>query len=106
MRLNVNLMRVDLSSLRLAVFCADLGSLSAAARGLSMSIPRASYRLNRLEASFGCLLFERRPDGMKVTPAGVILVDHGRRVLEEIRRLDGEIRPFNKFVAAQQFHHE
>lgn len=83
----LNLARVDLVSIRLAVLCADCGSLSSACKAANMSKPSASQRLANLEATFGNRLFIRGYRGMRVTEAGVVFVGHARSILHEIERM-------------------
>lgn len=47
-----------------------LGSLAAASQELHLSVPALSRRIARLEADLGISLFERRPRGLALTPAG------------------------------------
>ena len=51
--MGTNLARYDLVSIRLAVVCAETGSLSEAARLLHMSLSGASHRLSSLEEALG-----------------------------------------------------
>ncbi|MBT2336613.1 LysR family transcriptional regulator [Variovorax paradoxus] len=83
-RATVNLARVDLLSLRIAVACAELGSLTAAARSMSCSPSTASFRLKALEQSFGTEFFIRVGHGLRVTRSGQQLVNHGRALLEHL----------------------
>lgn len=68
-----NLARFDLVSLRLVVLCAELGSLSAAARSGHLSVSGASSRLSRLEEAFGTALFRRHWRGLAPTKEGEIV---------------------------------
>lgn len=86
-----NLARFDLVSIRLAVYCAETGSLSAAARRANMSLSRASYRLTALECSFGTRLFERHCHGLHATDAGSVFVEHGRALLHTVNKLYDEL---------------
>tara|TARA_R110002167_G_scaffold137327_9_gene324271 strand:+ start:549 stop:1460 length:912 start_codon:yes stop_codon:yes gene_type:complete len=56
--------------LRIFLAVARDGSLSAAARQLKVSQPTVGRRLGALEASLSTRLFDRRPDGFVLTPAG------------------------------------
>jgi DNA-binding transcriptional LysR family regulator len=79
--MELNLARFDLVSIRLAVLCAELGSLSAAARKLHCSLSAGSYRLSMLEHSFGKPLFMRDRRGLHTTAAGELFVQHGKYIL-------------------------
>ncbi len=74
----INVAGIDFVSVRLVVLCAELGSLSAAARRGHLSLSSASHRLSNLEDFFGTRLFERDYRGLHVTEAGAVFVAHGR----------------------------
>jgi len=82
-----NLARLDLVSIRLAVYCDDTGSLSAAARRAHMSLSRASHRLSALESSVGIRLFDRHCHGLRATDAGAVFVSHARPLLRAVEQL-------------------
>ncbi|KRB78773.1 MULTISPECIES: LysR family transcriptional regulator [unclassified Sphingomonas] len=58
------------------------GGMSAAADAIGMSQPALTQGLAKLEAQLGVSLFERRPDGMKATSAGLLLVDRVEAAFE------------------------
>ncbi|NIF66880.1 LysR family transcriptional regulator, partial [Burkholderia sp. Cy-647] len=60
----------DWEDIRVFVALARHGSLSAAARALSVSHATISRRIQSLEQALGERLVERRPDGYVLTPAG------------------------------------
>lgn len=72
----------DLTALELLVAVADHGSLSAAARAVEMAQPNASRSLARLERHLGVGLVLRSTAGSTLTPAGLLVVEWARRVLE------------------------
>ena len=53
---------------------AELGSFSRAAAKLRVSTPALVKQVSGFEAEFGITLFERSHSGVKVTPAGALLV--------------------------------
>lgn len=55
----------------------------------TMSLPRSQLRrrLDALESEVGVLLLHRQADGIRLTPAGVVLVEQGRMLLKETARL-------------------
>lgn len=61
---------VDWEDIRVFVALARYGSLSAAARSLSLAHATISRRVQSLETVLGEKLVERRPDGYVLTPAG------------------------------------
>jgi DNA-binding transcriptional LysR family regulator len=84
LRARANLARFDLVTIRLAILCADGGSLAVAARQANMSKSNASQRLSDLESSVRTRLFARDHRGMHVTDAGTVFIDHGRKILKLI----------------------
>lgn len=80
-------MHFDLADLRLIVAIAETGSLSKAAAGLPTALSAASNRLRRFEAQCDLAVFVRHADGMTPTPAGRLLLDRARQVLQEAGRL-------------------
>ncbi len=86
-----NLARFDLVSVRLAVACAQFGSLSAAARASHLALAAASRRIRELEAAVGEPLFERHARGLIATAAGRVFARHGAALLQTMDRLGGEL---------------
>ena len=72
----------DLTALELLVGVADHGSLSGAARALGMAQPNASRSLARLERHLDTPLVVRSTTGSRLTPAGLLIVDWARGVLD------------------------
>lgn len=70
--------------LRLLVEVAEHGSFSAAAQALGYTQSAVSRQAAALEATAGRALFERRPDGVVLTPAGARLLVRAARVLDEL----------------------
>ncbi len=86
-----NLARFDLVSVRLAVACAQLGSLSAAARNAHLALAAASRRIRELEEAVGEPLFERHARGLITTAAGRVFARHGAALLQTMDRLGDEL---------------
>lgn len=59
---------------------AEQGSLSGAARVLGGSQPTMGRHVGALEARLGVRLFERAAGGLELTPTGVELLEHARRM--------------------------
>lgn len=83
----LNLLQLDLASLRLLVLAADSLNLTKAADGAHMTVSAASKRLAELERVTGCGLFLRLPRGLQLTPAGNGLAEHARQMLEGAQRM-------------------
>ena len=72
------------TGLRVLVETAQAGSFSAAARALGYTQSAVSRQMAALEATAGWPLFERRRDGVVLTPSGARLLRHAVRVLDEL----------------------
>ena len=83
--------RFDFVSIRLAVACAQTGSLTSAARDCNLVLPAASRRIRELEAALGDVLFERHSRGLIPTAAGRAFVRHGLALLQEMNNLVAEL---------------
>ncbi|CAN5259790.1 hypothetical protein BH09ACT8_BH09ACT8_56760 [soil metagenome] len=80
--------RVDLVRLlEFFVAVADEGHFGHAADSVGVSQPPLSQGLKRLERKLGSVLFERGSRGATLTPAGIALLPHARRVLADVHLL-------------------
>src|SRR5688572_11700865 len=70
----------------------DLGSISAAARTLDLSIAVASQRLKRLERDVGVRLLHRTTRKLHPTPEGLLLAEQGRVLVEDLEALAEGLR--------------
>lgn len=70
----------------------DLGSLSAAARTLDISVAVASQRLKRLEKSLGVRLLHRTTRSLQATTEGAALAARGRPLIEDLEALTSSLR--------------
>src|SRR5215203_1443220 len=68
------------------------GSFSAAAESLSYTQPAVSQQIARLEKQVGVKLIEREPRGIRLTPAGEVLVRHTERVMAQLAAADEELQ--------------
>ena len=73
-------MALDWSLLQSFIAVAGKGSLSAAARALGGSQPTMGRHIGALESELGVRLFERTACGLELTPTGLELLDHARRM--------------------------
>src|SRR5688500_13261356 len=71
---------LDWNDLRHFLAVARTGSTLAAGRSLRVSQTTAARRVAALEAELGLVLFERRPAGYRLTPAGEALVERAEAV--------------------------
>jgi DNA-binding transcriptional LysR family regulator len=77
---------VELRHLRYFVAVAEEGSFLGAASRLRVAQPALSKQIHDLEREVGVKLFERRPRGTRVTPAGEAFLLHARQTLETAAR--------------------
>ena len=94
-----NLARFDLVSIRLAVACAQTGSLTAAARDSHLALAAASRRIKELESALGDALFERHARGLLPTSAGRVFVKHGLNLLQTMEQLGAELTDLRLGIA-------
>jgi DNA-binding transcriptional LysR family regulator len=69
----------------------DLGSISAAARSLDLSVAVASQRLKRLEKQLGVRLLYRTTRRLHATPEGAALAEQGRTLVEDLEALTTDL---------------
>ena len=72
---------IELRHLRYFVALADAGSFTRAAERMFIAQPTLSQQIRRLEEIVGAPLLQRRRDGVRLTEAGVVLLDASRAVL-------------------------
>ncbi|WP_343560759.1 LysR family transcriptional regulator [Kiloniella sp. b19] len=76
---------MDTLSLRLFLRVAELGSVSAAARDLSLSPASASARLSKLEDTVGFRLFNRTTRAVSPTSDGAAFIPYAQQSLETLQ---------------------
>ena len=93
-------------ALRYLSAVAQLGSVQAAAREVSISASAIDRQILQLEEQLGLPLFERQPRGMKLTAAGEMLIALNQRLsadltrtLSDVKQLQGSARGQVKLVA-------
>ena len=86
----------DLVDLRLFSAAARAGSVSQAASEVHLAVSSASARLKAFEARSGVKLFERRPHGVDLTPAGVETVHAVRAMLHDAEVLESVLTRFRR----------
>lgn len=72
---------VDLNDLHIFRMVAEDGSLSLAARDLGYVQSNVTTRLRKLEEMVGQRLLDRHSRGVRLTPAGHLLLDYAERIL-------------------------
>lgn len=75
---------LNLRHLRAVTAIVDSGTVSAAARAVSLTQPAITQAVAKLEHQLGMKLFERSPSGMVATEAGQLLAARSARALQLI----------------------
>ena len=85
---------MDWNALRTFLAIARNGSLAGAARELNVNHSTVFRRLNTLEESFGCRLFDRLNEGYQLTDVGESLIEQSEQIASSFddleRRLSGQ----------------
>ncbi|MGW2424799.1 LysR family transcriptional regulator [Streptomyces sp. NPDC001709] len=84
-------MEFSSSALRVLRQVAESGSFTAAASQLGYTQSAVSRQAAALERSAGAVLFERRFDGVQLTPAGLTLLRHARTILDSVAAAEHEL---------------
>lgn len=90
----------------LAITIHECGSITKAAQRLFMAQPNASNSIHSLEEELGYCIFERTPNGIKVTPKGEKFLQYAhsiQRNLSNIALLKDEKEKIHLFVAAYAY---
>lgn len=89
----VCLVRMDISSAGLRVLrqIAESGSFTAAAAHLGYTQSAVSRQAAALERNANAALFERHADGVRLTPAGLVLLRHARTILDSVADAEREL---------------
>jgi DNA-binding transcriptional LysR family regulator len=74
----------SLRQIRYFVVIAELGSLSAAAKELSVSQSSIAVGIQDLEQELACQLFDRHARGMNLTVKGHQFLSHARKILSDV----------------------
>ena len=80
---------------------AEEGSIRRASERLHISPSAVDRQILKLEDYFGTPLFERRPNGMRLTDAGQLVLRHSRDTLHDFARLRGDIDNLRGIVSGQ-----
>lgn len=67
------------------------GKIVNAAKTLHLTAPAVTIQLRQVEEELGLTLFDRTPDGMRPTAAGLAVVDAAQAIEERLRLLQDEI---------------
>ena len=80
-----------LQTLRLIQDVARIGSIRKAAEDLAITSSALNRRIQRFEEEFGAQIFERVPRGVRLNPAGELLMQHIRGQMTDLERIRGQV---------------
>ena len=80
-----------LQTFRLIEAVARAGSMRRAAEDMSITASALVRRINRFEDEFGSELFERLPGGVRLNPAGELVLHHYRATLSDMTRVQSQV---------------
>ncbi len=80
-----------LAEVAIFVRAVELGSISAAARSLRLSVASASVRLSQLEQQVGARLLNRTTRSLQPTEAGRVFYKHALEVLAAVERAETSV---------------
>src|SRR5579862_4426836 len=82
---------LNLNRLRILIEVASCGSFSAAADSLSYTQSAVSQQIAALEAETGVTLIERLPRGVRLTPAGEVLLEYAEGIIARLHAAEAEM---------------
>lgn len=85
-------MPLDLESIALLELIETRGSFAAAAKALNKAPTAITYQLRQLEDSLDMLIYDRSGHKARLTPAGLTLLEEGRRLLAESERVRRRVK--------------
>jgi molybdate transport repressor ModE-like protein len=85
-------MALDADRVRVLVEVAHAGSIAAAAARMGFTASALSQQLAKLEREVGAALVERGRAGIRLTAPGHVLLEHGERVIGELRAAEEAVR--------------
>lgn len=80
-----------LQTLSLIVDVARAGSIRKAAEDLNITASALTRRIHQFEDEFGAQIFERLPRGVRLNPAGEILLQHIRAQMSDLARVQSVV---------------
>ena len=80
-----------LQTLRLIQDVARAGSIRKAAEDLNITSSALNRRVQAFEADFGAQIFERLPRGVRLNPAGELLMHHIRSQIGDLERVRSQV---------------
>lgn len=95
---NINPARIDFVTLRLFCAVAQSGSITKGAEACHLALSAASRRLSDFEAATGTNLLERSSQGVVLTPAGRVAMQHAIRLFQGFEHFGSELKDYSRGV--------
>jgi DNA-binding transcriptional LysR family regulator len=95
---SINPARVDFVTLRLFCAVAQTGSITKGAQTCHLALSAASRRLSDFEAATGSHLLKRSAQGIALTPAGHVALQHAMRLFQGFEQLSSELSEYSTGV--------
>lgn len=70
---------------------AEAGSMRRAAEDANITASALNRRIRRFEQEFGSEIFERLPGGVRLNPAGEMILHHFRTIRSDLQRVQGQV---------------
>ncbi|WP_346895566.1 LysR family transcriptional regulator [uncultured Roseibium sp.] len=80
-----------LTTLSLIEAVAKAGSIRKAAEDMNITSSALNRRIQRFEEEFGAPIFERLPRGVRLNPAGELLIQHIRAQIADLERVRSQV---------------
>jgi DNA-binding transcriptional LysR family regulator len=84
--------RLRLKDLHTFQIVAEAGSMAKAAQQLALSQPAISKAIAEMEHTLGASLFDRGARGVELTECGLLLMERGRAIFDEIKQGVNDIK--------------
>ena len=91
----INPARIDFVTLRLFYVVAQTGSITKGAAQCNLALSAASRRLADFDAAAGMPLLERSAQGVRLTPAGHVAMQHSLRLCHGLELFGAELAEFS-----------
>lgn len=91
----INPARIDFVTLRLFCAVAQTGSITRGARRCHLALSAASRRIADFETATGATLLERTAQGVRLTPAGHVALQHSMRLFQGFELFSNELSDYS-----------
>ncbi|MGY6268696.1 LysR family transcriptional regulator [Achromobacter denitrificans] len=91
----INPARIDFVTLRLFCAVAQTGSITKGAAHCNLALSAASRRISDFEAASKAVLMERTAQGVRLTPAGHVALQHALRLFQGFELFSNELSEYS-----------